>query len=145
MNNSEKSYNLWKTEGSASAQSDWSGVLWRLDKAGWLSTGGSTRGIIKQPVGSPWEECGVHPKLGFPSLEHQSPKSSQITTSSEKQQGRSLIETLSWRLKEPFKEPTHKFPFVAIYPGLQQRWGQSGLEKPEERLGMEALGRELRE
>ena len=47
-------------------------------------------------------------------------------------------------MQGPFKEPTHKFSFAATYLGLRQRQGQSGLETPE-RLGTEALGRELRE
>ena len=43
------------------------------------------------------------------------------------------------RLKDPFKGPTHKFSFASTYPGLQQRLGQSGLEKPEERLRTESI------
>ena len=49
------------------------------------------------------------------------------------------------RNKVPFKRPMYTFSFAATYPGLWQRQGQSGVETPEERLGTEALGRELRE
>ena len=44
-----------------------------------------------------------------------------------------------------FKGPTHKFSFTGTCLGLRQGQGQTGVEMPEERLGMEALGRELRE
>ena len=70
--------------------------------------------------------------------------STQITIRGKKRQGCSLRETESWRHKEPFKRPTHKFSFAATYSGLWQRRGQSGLETPKERLGKEAVGRELR-
>ena len=43
-----------------------------------------------------------------------------------------------------FKGPTHKFSFTGTCLGLRQGQGQTGVEMPEERLGMEALGRELR-
>ena len=44
----------------------------------------------------------------------------------------------------PFKGPTHKFSFTDTYLGLRKRQRQRGLEMLEERLGREALGRELR-
>ena len=86
---------------------------------------------------------GPKPKLS--SLEHQSPKGTQITTSGEKQQGCSGPQTDGWRCKGLFKGLKLKFSCAATYPGLQQIWGQSGLEMPEERLETEALGRDLRE
>ena len=36
----------------------------------------------------------------------------------------------------------HKFTLGATYLWLQQKWGQSVLEMPEERLGIEVFGRE---
>ena len=51
----------------------------------------------------------------------------------------------SWKLKELFKGSTHKFSLAATYLGLKQRQGQHGLEVLEERLGTEALERELTE
>ena len=47
----------------------------------------------------------------------------------------------SWRRKEPFKGPMHKFSFAATYPEIRQRWGQSRLEILGKRLGIEALGK----
>ena len=85
---------------------------------------------------------GSKPQAMIPSLEHQNPKSTQMTNSSEKWKGcrDRLLEK-----QEPFKGPTHKFSFAATYPGLWKRQGQSGLEIPEDSLWMEDLGRELRE
>ena len=91
----------------------------------------------------PGRSVGSKPQAEIPSLEHQSPKSTQITS---KWQGYSLPGIDNWRCKELFKGPMHKFSFAATYPGLWQWCGgvQSGLEMPEERLGTEALGKELR-
>ena len=78
----------------------------------------------------PLKRKGSKPVGGIPSLERQNPKSTEITTSGEKQQGCSLPEREGWRHKEPFKGPTHKLSFAATYPGLWQRWGQGGLVTP---------------
>ena len=92
----------------------------------------------------PGRSVGSKPQAEIPGLEYQSPKSTQITS---KWQGYSLPGIDNWRCKELFKGPMHKFSFAATYPGLWQRWGegQSGLEKLEEILGMEVLGRELKD
>ena len=81
----------------------------------------------------------------MPSLEHQSTESTQITPSDKKQQGCSLLEMDGWRCKKLFKGPINKFSFAITLPGFQQRQEQSELEKPEERLGTESLGRVQRE
>ena len=57
----------------------------------------------------PLRSGGLNPKLGFPSLEHQSLKSTQMTSSCEKPQGCSLPETDGCRCKEPLKGPMHIF------------------------------------
>ena len=88
---------------------------------------------------------GSQPEAGILSLQHQNLKSTQITTGGEKQLGCSLPEKDGQRCKEPFKGPVHKVSFAVTCLGFQQRWEQSGLEAPEERMRMEALGRELRD
>ena len=88
---------------------------------------------------------GSKPLVWLPSVQHQSLKSTQITSSCEKWQDFSQPEMDGWRCKEPFKGPRYKFSYAATYPGLQQSGGQSGLEMLEVRLGTVALGRGLRE
>ena len=96
-------------------------------------------------VGSPLRSVGSKPQAGLPSLQHQSPKRNQITSSCEKQLGFSLPWTESWSYREPFKEPTHKFHLQSLILGSSKGRGQSGLGMLEESLGTVALGRELRE
>ena len=88
---------------------------------------------------------GSKPYARIPSLEHQSPKGKQVTTSGKS--GRvALCQRERWlEMQGLFKGPTHKFSFTDTYPGLRQRQGQRGLELLEEKLGTKAFGRELRE
>ena len=80
-----------------------------------------------------------------PSLEHQSPKSTQITISNEKQESCSLPETDSRRGKSRLRGQHTNFHLQPLTLDAGKRGVHCGLEMPEERLGMEALGRELRE
>ena len=85
---------------------------------------------------------GSKAQAKIPSLKHQSPKSTQKTTSRKKQQG---CRDRWLEMQEPFQGPTHRFSFAATYPGLWQRKRQSGLVMPENRMGIEASGRERME
>lgn len=75
---------------------------------------------------------------GVPRLEHSSPKS----TSSENRQGCSVPETDGW---SHLKGQHMNFHVQSLTWDSGKGAGQSGLEMPDERLGMEVLGRELRE
>ena len=97
---------------------------------------GSTRGLAGLPRAAaevlegyfsghrvPLRSVGSKSQAGLPSLQHQSWKETQKTSSCEKQQGFCLPGTDNWRFREPLKGPTHKISFAAIYPGLWQREG----------------------
>ena len=98
---------------------------------------------MRDNLAADWiSQGGVGSKLsaGILSLEHQSPKTTQKTTSGEKQRGCFPPETDGWRYKETSKGLTQKISFATTYPGPQHRWWKNKLE----RLGTEALERELR-
>ena len=118
---------------------------------------GGTRGLAGLPQaapevlegylaarGLPWEMRGLNHKLHSPAYSTRARKGTQITFSCEKYRDFCLPGRNDWRRREPRKGPTHKIPFIATYPGLQQR-GQNGLETCKESLGLVALGREMKE
>ena len=72
----------------------------------------------------PLRSVGSKPQSGLPSLWHRTRKGTQITHICEKLWGFYLPGRDGWRLREPLRGPTHKIPFVAFYPGLQQREGR---------------------
>ena len=84
--------------------------------------------------------CSRNPKLDSPAYSTGARDETQITSSCEKQQFLSAKEREGSRCREPLKGPTHKLPFAATYPGLQQ----AGLEPAEECLWLVALGKALK-
>ena len=136
----EKPYNHRQTEETVSPQRDWQR---RWERAGWAPTDSSrsARGIFQWSEGIPLRSVGSKPQAGLPSLQHQSLKSTQITSSWEKWQGVSLPGTESCRCREPFKGQMHKFSFAATYLGSGKRraertrdaWGEPGASDSGER------------
>ena len=132
----EKLYNPGWTEESASAQSDMGSVEGMRE--GWL---GNHRRELKHRAFF-LRSVGSKPQAGLCSLQYQSPKSTQITSSCKKKKGFSLPEMDGTRYKGLFKGLMHKFSCAATYPRLRQR---RGLEMLEVRLGTVAFGRKQRE
>ena len=74
--------------------------------------------------GFPLRTMGSEPQAGLPSLQHQSQKGAQTTSSCEKQQGFCLPGRDGSSLGMPHKMSMHKTSFAVTYLRLQQREGR---------------------
>ena len=86
------------------------------------------------------------PQAGLPSLQHQSPKSTQIASSCEKHRVSPCQRLMAGDTKSCLKGQGINFHMQPLTLGSGKGGGgRSGLVMLEERLGAVALGRELRE
>ena len=91
-------------------------------------------GLLLRTVGSKHQ-------AGLPSVQHQSKKGIQITSSCEKQQSFCLPWRDGCRHREPHKEPKHEVLFATTYPGIWQSkaewtreaWAKSGVDGSREK------------
>ena len=122
--------------------------MWRRHRrAGWLGSQTAAEvleGAFSGQEGSPSDMWVLHPRLGFTAYSNRAGKETQITSTCEKHRD-TVSQGKMARDAESLLKVRHTKFHCSHLPWALVEGRQSGLEMLEERLGLVALGRELKE